>query len=150
VPQSFVSLHCHLVFSTKNRHPWITADVQPRLFEYLGGIARGQGAALVAAGGMPDHVHLLVSLNKTVAVADLLRELKSESSRWLHEAMPSLSHFAWQTGYGAFAVSFSETDRVKAYLAAQPEHHRQRTFKEEFLALLARHQIEYDERYLWV
>jgi REP element-mobilizing transposase RayT len=149
MPQSFVSLHCHLVFSTQGCRPWIDAKLQSSLFEYFGGIARTHVSTLVAAGGMPDHVHLLVSLGKTIAVSDLLRELKSGTSRWVHETRPALAEFAWQSGYGAFAVSFSETDCVRHYLATQDEHHRRHTFQEDFLALLVRHQFEYDERYLW-
>jgi REP element-mobilizing transposase RayT len=115
----------------------------------MGGILRAEGCALVAAGGMPDHVHLLVSLNRQISVADTLRVVKASSSRWVHETFPALSGFAWQVGYGAFAESFSHLDRVQAYLSQQAEHHRQTTFQEEFLAFLQRHGIEYDERYLW-
>ena len=149
MPQSFVCLNCHMVFSTKNRVPLIQPDWAPRLYDYVGGIVRGQCGRLLAAGGMPDHVHLAVSLDKKVAVADALRLIKTNSSRWVHETFPALRHFAWQTGYGAFGVSYSDLDRVKQYIAKQQEHHRARTFKEEFLALLKRHQIEYDERYIW-
>ena len=150
MPQSFVSLHQHFVFSTKNRVPLISADVQPRLFEYIGGILRAEGCVLVAAGGMPDHVHLLVSLDKQLSISEALRIIKAGSSRWVHDTFPDvLSGFAWQAGYGAFAVSFSHLDRVKAYLARQAEHHRRVTFQEEFIAFLKRHGIEYDERYLW-
>ena len=98
---------------------------------------------------MPDHVHLLVSLDRQVAIADALRIIKANSSRWVHETFPTLSGFAWQAGYGAFAVSYSHLDRVKAYLPRQAQHHRRMTFQEEFLAFLQRHGISYDERYLW-
>jgi REP element-mobilizing transposase RayT len=137
------------VFSTKGRRPWINAELQPRLFEYLGGIVRNQGAMLVAAGGMPDHVHLLVSQNKQLAVADFVRDIKSNSSGWIHDTFAGMRHFAWQTGYGAFAVSYSDRDAVRQYLATQAEHHGRMTFQEEFLALLKRHEIEFDEQYLW-
>jgi REP element-mobilizing transposase RayT len=149
MPQSYVSLHCHLVFSTKNREPLIRTDWAPRLYQYIGGIVRGQGGCLIAAGGMADHVHLLASLGKTNAVADLVRDVKSNSSRWVHETLANLRGFAWQTGYGAFAVSYSKIDEVKRYIAGQEEHHRVRSFKEEFVAFLERHGIEYDERYVW-
>jgi REP element-mobilizing transposase RayT len=115
----------------------------------MGGILRDEGCALVAAGGMPDHVHLPASLDKQKSVSDTLRTVKASSSRWVHETFPALAGFAWQAGYGAFAVSFSHLDRVQAYLSRQTEHHRQTTFQEEFLAFLQRHGIEYDERYLW-
>jgi REP element-mobilizing transposase RayT len=149
MPQSFASLHCHLVFSTKNRANLIDVELQPRLYEYLGGVARGMKTSLMAAGGIPDHVHLLVSMNREIAVSEYLRELKAESSRWVHQTFPERSQFAWQAGYGAFAVSFSQLDAVKQYIANQPEHHRVKSFQEEFVALLQKHQIEFDERYLW-
>ena len=149
MPQSFVCLNCHMVFSTKNRAALIQPDWAPRLYDYIGGIVGRKCGRLLSAGGMPDHVHLAVSLDKKVAVADALRLIKTNSSRWVHETFPAMRHFAWQTGYGAFGVSYSDLDRVKQYIANQQEHHRVRTFKEEFLALLKRHQIEYDERYIW-
>ena len=148
MPQSFASLHHHLIFSTKNRALLITEELQPRLFEYIGGILRGRGCALVAAGGVADHVHLLVSLDKQISVAEALRIVKANSSRWVHDAYPALSTFAWQAGYGAFAVSHSHLERVKGYLARQAVHHRRVSFQEEFVAFLQRHGIEYDERYL--
>jgi REP element-mobilizing transposase RayT len=149
MPQSFASLHCHLIFSTKHRAPSISAELQPRLFAYCGGTLRDAGTALVAAGGMPDHVHLLVSLGREVSLAEALRLVKANSSRWVHETFPELSGFAWQNGYGAFAVSYSLVDRVRAYIANQAEHHRKLTFQEEFVAFLKRHGIAYDERYVW-
>ena len=124
MPQSFVSLHYHLIFSTKHRLPLISPEVQPRLFEYIGGILQGEGSVLEAAGGMADHVHLLVSLNKQLSVSEALRIIKAGSSRWIHETLPaSLSEFAWQAGYGAFTVSYSNRGKVRDYLARQAEHH---------------------------
>ncbi|MCU0963238.1 MAG: IS200/IS605 family transposase [Pirellulaceae bacterium] len=149
MPQSYVSLPVHMVFSTKHRQPLITDDIRTRLFEYLGGTFRAHGCALLAAGGMPDHVHLLVSLSKQTAVSDILREVKASSSKWIHDTFPGQSGFAWQSGYGAFAVSHSNLPAVRRYIANQAEHHRQRSFQEEFIALLQRHEISYDERYLW-
>jgi REP element-mobilizing transposase RayT len=149
VPQSFASLHVHVIFSTKNRVPDLRPDLRPRLFEYIGGVLRAKKCCLVAAGGMPDHVHLLVSLSRELSMAAAVGTVKSNSSGWVHETFPDLRQFAWQTGYGAFAVSYSNLGRVKNYLARQAEHHRKRTFQEEFLAFLNRHQIEYDERYVW-
>jgi len=149
MPQSFVSLHCHIVFSTKNREPLIRDDWAARSYQYIGGIVRKQKCRLVAAGGMADHVHLLVSLGKMNSIADLVRDVKSNSSAWIHETFPQLQGFAWQAGYGAFAVSYSKIGEVKQYIAGQAEHHRVRSFREEFLAFLERHGIEYDERYIW-
>ncbi len=148
MPQSFTSLNYHVVFSTKNRVPLITPDLQDRLYAYLGGILRLHRSVLLAAGGMPDHLHLLVALNKELAVSVAVRLLKANSSKWVHETFPELRSFAWQTGYGAFTVSHSNLGRVKHYLANQAEHHRLRTFQEEFLAFLKHHGLEYDERYI--
>jgi putative transposase len=148
MPQSFGSLHCHIVFSTKHRLPQITAELQPRLFEYVGGIVRNHSSVFVAAGGMPDHVHLLVSLSRTNSVADMVRMIKTNSSKWLHNEL-ALRDFQWQDGYGAFAVSFSNIDSVKAYFANQAEHHRRQSFQDEFLELLRRHELTWDERYVW-
>ena len=149
MPQSFVSMNCHIVFSTKQREPWLTNELLPRLSDYSGGIVRAHGSALLAAGGMADHVHLIVSLGKELSIADLLREIKANSSRWIHETFPHLSGFHWQTGYGAFAVSQSRLESVKRYVGNQREHHRMRTFQEEFIELLKRHNFAYDEKYLW-
>jgi len=146
---SFTCLNYHLVFSTKHRQPFIDEAWQQRLFDYLGGILRQQGGALLAAGGMPDHVHLLAAISKSMAVADALRDIKANSSKWIHEEIANQSGFAWQAGYAAFTVSYSGLDGVRRYLAGQKEHHRVRTFQEEFLELLRRHEIEFDERYVW-
>ena len=127
----------------------IPHDIQPRLYEYIGGVIGAHDGRLVAAGGIPNHVHLLVSLSKTQSVADALRVIKTNSSKWMHETYPDKKDFAWQAGYGTFAVSFSNLDSVKAYIAGQEEHHRTKTFQEEFIAFLKRHGIDYDERYMW-
>jgi REP element-mobilizing transposase RayT len=134
--QSYTCLHYHLIFSTKNRVPAITADLQTRLSDYLGGILRSEKSLLLAAGGMPDYVHLLCALSKELAVAEALRLLKADSSRWIHATFPLHHAFAWQAGYGAFAVSYSHLESVKRYLAGQAEHHRSTTFPEEFGAFL--------------
>ena len=145
---SFTSLNYHLVFSTRHREPLIEDTWQPRLYGYIGGIVRHQGGALLAAGGMPDHVHLLVAINKSVAITDAVRDINANSSKWVHDDIPDKAGFAWQAGYGAFTVSYSALDAVRRYFADQQEHHRVRTFQEEFAALLRRHEIEFDERYL--
>jgi REP element-mobilizing transposase RayT len=148
MPQSFASLHAHIVFSTKHRQPQITPDLQPRLFEYIGGILRNHSGSLIAAGGIPNHVHLLASLGRSLSVAESVRLIKSNSSVWLHGELKMLD-FQWQTGYGAFAVSYSNLDVVKTYLANQEEHHQRQSFQEEFLELLRRHHLEWDEKYIW-
>jgi len=149
MPQSFACLHYHLVFGTKGRAPMLVAEWRPRLFEYLGGALRSEGGCLVAAGGTADHVHLLVRLNREVSIADTMRSLKTNSSKWIHETIPMGAAFAWQTGYGAFTVSFSQLEVLKDYLARQEEHHRKLTFEDEFRELLRLHGISFDERYLW-
>ena len=113
----------------------------------MGGALRAQKSKLVAAGGMPDHVHLLLS--KEMALADVLREIKSASSKWIHDTFPKQRGFAWQAGYGAFAVNHSNLPEVTRYIANQTQHHGMRSYQEEFIALLEKHDIEYDERYLW-
>jgi putative transposase len=148
MPQSFSSLHCHIIFSTKHRLPQIKPEFQPRLFQYLGGILRNQSSPLIAAGGMPDHVHLLVSLGRMISVADVVRVIKSNSSGWIHDELV-IRDFQWQTGYGVFAVSYSNIDQIKTYLTNQEEHHRKVSFQDEFREILRRHNIEWDERYIW-
>ncbi len=149
MPQSFGSLYFHLVFSTKNRVPSISDGMRPRLFEYLGGILKNQKGRLVSAGGIEDHVHLLVSLSRQASISDTLRDLKSNSSGWIHETFPEERSFAWQSGYGAFSVSFSALDSVHKYLANQKEHHAKQSFQEEFIAFIKLHELEYDDRYIW-
>ena len=149
MPQSFVSLPIHLVFSTKNREPLIRDDIRARLYEYMGGTIRTKNSSLIAAGGMPDHIHLLLLLSKQVALADLLRTVKTASSKWVHDTFPKQHGFAWQAGYGAFAVSHSLLPTVARYIANQAQHHHVHSYQDEFLALLRKHEIEFDERYLW-
>ncbi len=146
---NFTCLYYHLVFSTKNRTPWINAEIQSRLWEFLGGIARQNGMQALQIGGTEDHVHIVLRVPPTLAVSKALQLLKGASSRWVHETFPGLAGFAWQDGYGAFSVSKSQLPEVIAYVANQREHHRVRTFQEEFRMFLERHGIEYTERYLW-
>lgn len=148
VPQSFGSLHCHIVFSTKSRKPLISPSWQSRLHEYIGGILREDSHKLLAAGGMPDHIHLLTSMSRRRSVSDLVRVVKTNSSSWIHKTL-NVPEFQWQNGYGAFAVSFSNLEQVKRYLANQDEHHRTRSFQEEFLGLLQKHDLQWDDRYVW-
>src|SRR5262249_55974553 len=120
-----------------------------RLYEYTGGIVRDTGCLLLAMGGMPDHVHLLVSLGRTVTVANLLRETKGGSSEWVHKNIPGMTEFAWQAGYGVFSVSYSQVQRVKTYIANQAQHHQKRTYQDELRELLRKHGEKWDEQYLW-
>jgi len=139
----------HFVFSTKDRAALIKPDMRSRLTEYVGGVCRTSRCALVAASMMPDHAHLLVRMHGSVSMSDLLREVKCRSSAFVREAFAGREWGGWQNGYGGFAVSRSGLDAVEAYIAGQEEHHRRMTFQEEFVALLERHGVEYDPKYLW-
>lgn len=149
MPQSFACLHLHLIFSTKHREPMLAAPVIPRLFEYVGGILRNNNCALIAANAMPDHIHLLVSLSRELSVSELLRLIKTNSSKWIHETFPDMTQFGWQNGYAAFVVSKSGLDAVNTYIANQQKHHEKKTFQQEYVEFLKAHDIAYDERYLW-
>ena len=142
-----LSLHYHLVFGTKDHQPLITPVWRDTMHAYLGGVIRTLDGVPEAVGGVADHVHLLVGLRATHTLADVLRETKSVSSAWVHEEI-GVSSFAWQEGYGAFTVSASQLENVRAYIQQQEEHHRTRTFREEYLALLQRSGVVFDERYL--
>ena len=143
---SFTNLLYHLVFGTQDRHPWITHEMEQRLYEYLGGIIRGQRGVSLEINGVEDHLHILTKLSQTTAVADVLRELKSESSRWIHENFPK--PFPWQPGYAAFTVSESEVEHVRNYIRNQKQHHRRTDYRSELITLLNAHQVQFDEKYL--
>jgi putative transposase len=146
---TFTRLLYHLVFSTKERLPFIDSRLKAELYPYMEGIIRGQGGWLLALNGMPDHVHLLVRLKPAISVSETLRELKACSSKWVHEQADLPRAFAWQLGYGAFTVSESREASVKTYIRDQEKHHRRATFQEELIALLDKHRVEYDPAYLW-
>jgi len=146
---SYQSVYIHYVFSTKGRHPWITPNIQERLFTYMNGIAHTHNMKSIRAGGIENHVHLLVSLPATMTIAKAVQLIKGNSSKWIHETFPSSRFFEWQEGYGAFSVSVSQLDKTIAYINNQPEHHRHKTFEEEFIQILNKHHIPYDERYVW-
>jgi REP element-mobilizing transposase RayT len=149
MPQSFTCLNYHVIFSTIHRQALITHDLQPRLYNYIGGILRDRKSRLLVAGGVSDHVHLLISLSKQVALSAALRDTKAISSGWVHKSFPDKGAFAWQTGYGSFSVSYSNITDVKRYITNQEDYHLLRSFKEEFVEFLARHDVQYDEKYLW-
>jgi putative transposase len=144
---TYLSLHYHLVFGTKNRQPFIDAQWRPRLHEYLGGTISGLGGFPEGIGGMADHVHLLVGLKATHCLADVLRELKKASSVWIHEQI-GLRPFVWQDGYAAFTVSSTAREAVQKYIANQEKHHQSKSFREELIAMLNKAGIEYDSKYL--
>ena len=148
MPQSLSNVLIHVVFSTKDLHPFIADEWRNRLHEYLGGLIRAADGIPEAIGGTADHVHLLVGLRATHSLSSFVQDIKQSSSRWIHETV-SVKNFAWQPGYGAFTVSVSNRDAVKEYIANQTEHHRTKTFQEEYVAFLQKHCVEYDEKYLW-
>jgi len=147
MPSTYLSLHYHLVFSTKNREAIIEPEWRARLHDYLGGTIRGLGGFPEGVGGVADHVHLLVGLKATHGLADVMRELKKTSSTWVHEEI-GLRAFAWQEGYAAFTVSATARDGVRHYIANQEEHHRAKSFREELIEMLEKAGIEYDPKYL--
>jgi len=146
---SYVSSYFHCVFSTKDRRPLITPNLRDRLWPFLGGIARQNKLKAIEIGGVEDHVHLLLSLSAATPVAKAMQLIKGASSKWVHETFPEQRLFGWQEEYGAFSVSVSQLEAVIQYIRGQAEHHRNLTFQEEFLALLKKHRITYDPKYLW-
>jgi putative transposase len=142
-----LSLHYHVVFGTKNHEPTIQRAWRGDLHAYLGGIIRAANGIAESVGGVSDHVHLLIGLRATHRLADVLRELKSVSSGWVHDEI-GMSNFAWQEGYGGFTVSSSQCGAVRRYIEQQDEHHSTRTFREAYLELLRRSGVEFDERYV--
>lgn len=148
MPSTHLSLHYHVVFSTKNRYPWIEPAWRGELHRYLGACVKVLDGIPEDVGGIADHVHLLLGLRTTHCLADVLREIKKVSSRWVHEKI-RMPAFAWQEGYGAFTVSLSNVPAVREYIDRQAEHHAQRSFTDEYLDLLRKHEIEFDEQFLW-
>jgi putative transposase len=145
--QSLSRILVHLVFSTKNREPFLGAELRGRVFDYLGGTLNALDCPAITIGGLADHVHLLFGLARTLLVCKVVEEVKKESSKWAKGVVSP--QFSWQNGYGAFSISPSNVPQVKAYIANQEEHHRMRTFQNEFRALLRRNGVEWDERYVW-
>jgi len=139
----------HLIYSTKNREPNITPEVAPKLFAFQAGVFQEWQCPALIIGGTADHVHTLFMLSKNHALIKIIEEVKRASSKWIKTEDASLASFHWQNGYGAFSVSQSHVAKVRRYIEQQIEHHRTRTFQEEFRLFLKRHNVEYDERYVW-
>lgn len=148
MPSTHLALHYHIIFSTKDRRPIIAEPWRERLHAYLGGVVRNIGGVVEAVGGVNDHVHLLIGLRAKDCLADAVRDIKSVSSHWVHEEI-GMTNFAWQEGYGAFTVSVSLRTEVREYIARQEEHHKHRTFQDEYIEFLNRCGVDYDRRYLW-
>ena len=144
-----LSLLVHFTWSTAGREPWISSDWREPLYAYIGGIMNNKKAKLLSAGGMYDHIHLYASLPSILSIADFVNAVKSNSSRWVHQTYRNARAFAWQEGYGAFSIGKSQVGVTVAYIRNQAEHHRHRSFQDEFLAFLMKHEIEFDPRYVW-
>lgn len=149
MPQSLAKITIHLVFSTKNRERLLVDEVRSPLHGYLAGILRERQSPALEINTEPDHVHVLFALSRTCTLADLVGNLKHSSTLWLQKQMPGLRDFRWQAGYAAFSVSESNLDQVREYIRNQQEHHRKRTFQDEVRALFLRHNLDFDERYVW-
>jgi len=149
IPGTYAQRLLHIVFSTKRRERWITADIAERLYPYIGGIIRAEKGVLYDIGGAEDHVHLYLRWRPDGPVSDLMRTVKSRSSKWVHGTFAELGGFAWQAGYSVFSVSKSQERAVKAYISNQAAHHRKEDFESELLRLLRVHGIAFDERYVF-
>ena len=149
MPQSLVKNYVHIVFSTKHRVPLISKEIEEELFSYLGGICKNLECNPIQIGGHKDHIHILCLLSKKIALMDLIEKVKTNSSKWIKTKGKEFENFYWQNGYGTFSVNPTEIEIVKNYILNQEEHHKKKTFQEEFLAFLKKYYVEYDERYVW-
>jgi len=145
---SYCNLLYHIVFSTKDREPWMIPSIGPRIHEYIGGAIRGEGGIALIVNGTADHIHILAKLRQDKALSKLIGELKANSSGWVSRTFKQALGFAWQEGYGAFTVSESQVPKVRGYIERQEEHHRSVSFLEEFKVILRAHGLPFDERYL--
>lgn len=146
MPQSLANVLVHVVFSTKDRRPLIEDSVRDQLHRYLAGALKNLKSPSLCLNSVSDHIHILVALSRTLAIADLIEEIKTSSSKWMKQHVP---RFQWQGGYGAFSIGQSQVPVVRNYISRQAEHHRRCTFEDEFRKLLEKYEIAYDERYVW-
>lgn len=144
---TFSKLLYHIIFSTKGREPSITPGIEPRLYEYIGGIVRSENSTALRIGGVADHIHILLRGRTDQTLAELMRIVKSKSSLWIHQTFPDARNFAWQEGYAVFTVSESQKLAVDRYIANQHEHHRTQTFEQELIQSLEFHAVDYDPKY---
>jgi REP element-mobilizing transposase RayT len=149
MPGTYSQILLHIVFSTKDRQPWIKSEVAERLYPYMGGIVRAERGALYSTGGIEDHVHLYLRWRPDESVSALMRTVKARSSKWVHDTCPALGSFAWQEGYSVFSVSKSQEEAVKKYIEEQAAHHKREDFRSELLRMLRAHGVEFDERYVF-
>ena len=150
MPQSLANVLVHIVFSTKSRYPFLTdKDIRNEMHAYIGGTCNKLDCRVLTVGGVADHVHILCALTRNLSLSKIVGEIKRGSSKWIKTKGKMLSKFSWQNGYGAFSVGQTEFERVRAYIAGQEEHHRKRSFEDEYRGFLKDYGIEYDERYVW-
>ena len=148
--QSLANVLIHIVFSTKNRYPYLAEkEIRDEMHSYLGGACNNLGCRVIRVGGASDHIHILCRLSRSITAAKLIAEIKRESSRWIKTKGKMLSKFSWQNGYGIFSVSESETERVKNYISNQEKHHQKKEFKEEYRTFLRAYEVNYNEKYMW-
>ena len=149
MPQSLSNILIHLIWSTKDRHPWLTPGIREKTHAFLAGAVRQMDCEAYRVGGVADHVHLALRLSRTLSVADLVKEVKTASSKWLKEQDPAFTGFHWQQGYGAFSLGMSQKETLLHYIDTQKEHHRTRTFQDEYREFLQKYGVDYDERHVW-
>lgn len=150
VSQSLANVLVQLVFSTKNRYPFLSDNaIRNQMHAYLGGACNGLDCNVIIVGGTADHVHILCKLSRNISISKMVGEIKRESSKWVKTKSNMLSKFSWQNGYGIFSVGKSEVGKVKSYIFKQEEHHRKRSFQDEYRLFLKGYEVKYDERYVW-
>jgi REP element-mobilizing transposase RayT len=149
MPQSLAAIYVHLIFSTKNRSPWIRSEIEEELNKYHAGILRNLDSPMLCTGGTEDHVHILLRLGRKMDLATLVEAIKTGSSKWIKTQGSEYRQFYWQAGYGAFSIGQSGIEQVKRYIARQKQHHRKKTFQQEYREFLEKYEVQYDERYVW-
>jgi putative transposase len=142
-------MYAHITFSTKYRQKFIDEEIEEKLFQYLGGICKNLECNPVKVGGHSDHIHILCALGRGITQSDLMEEIKKSSSKWIKTQGKKYSKFYWQRGYGIFSVNPAEIDVVIRYISNQKEHHKKRSFQDEYRAFLVKYEIDFDERYVW-
>ena len=149
MPQSLSSILIHLIFSTKNREPFLMPEIEVELYPYMASIFKALKSPALIINGTSDHLHTLFSLSRVVTIAELVEEVKTESSKWIKTKGRDFRNFHWQSGYGAFSIAHSQVSPVKRYIRRQKEHHRRVNFQDEYRKFLKAYEVEYDERYVW-
>jgi putative transposase len=149
MPQSLSLVIIHVIFSTKDRHPFLDPNIRPKMHAYLSTVTRNIGCEAYRIGGVADHVHLAIRMSRTITIADIVQELKATSSKWVKTQSHDLRSFAWQRGYGCFSVGPADVEALRAYIDDQENHHKTRTFQEEFRMFLKKYGVAYDEAYVW-